>query len=133
SARSLWTASSIRRYSNCPSDGLAEPRLLLQQTSAFLTPKALHSPAQGRAAHPGKAVVSGFYAEGVTQQRAAKMAQSLAKVYLHIVFSTKNRRPLLVHPQARGACHAYLAGTCKARGSPSLIVGGAADHVHILC
>ena len=61
------------------------------------------------------------------------MAQSLAKVYLHIVFSTKRRRPLLIDEAVRKQCHAYLAGACKARGSPSLIVGGVADHVHILC
>ena len=61
------------------------------------------------------------------------MSQSLAKVYLHLVFSTKHRQPFLVDKGIRGQCHAYLAGTCKARGSPSLIVGGVADHVHILC
>lgn len=61
------------------------------------------------------------------------MAQSLAKVYLHIVFSTKNRRPFLENEALRNQCHAYLAGTYKARGSDSLVVGGVADHVHILC
>ena len=61
------------------------------------------------------------------------MPQSLAQVYLHLVFSTKNRQPLLVNPSIRQECHAYLAGTCNARGSPSLIVGGVADHVHLLC
>ena len=61
------------------------------------------------------------------------MPQSLAQIYVHIVFSTKNRQPFLVDKTLRAACHAYLAGTCKARGSPSLIVGGVEDHVHILC
>ena len=61
------------------------------------------------------------------------MPQSLAKVYLHLVFSTKNRQRFLVDKALRAACHAYLAGTCKGRGSPSLIVGGVADHVHVLC
>jgi REP element-mobilizing transposase RayT len=61
------------------------------------------------------------------------MPQSLARVYLPIVFSTKHRRPLLADQTLRGACHAYLAGTCKRRHSPSLQVGGADDHVHILC
>jgi REP element-mobilizing transposase RayT len=61
------------------------------------------------------------------------MSQSLAKVYLHLVFSTKNRQPFLRDKQLRTQCHAYLAGTCKARGSPSIIVGGVEDHVHILC
>jgi len=61
------------------------------------------------------------------------MPQSLARIYVHIVFSTKERRSLLQDKRLRDQCHAYLAGTCKARGSPSLIVGGVADHVHILC
>ena len=61
------------------------------------------------------------------------MPQSLAQIYLHIVFSTKNRQPFLADAKLRGECHAYLAGICKRRGSPSLIVGGASDHVHILC
>ena len=61
------------------------------------------------------------------------MPQSLAQIYVHIVFSTKHRQPFLTDGQLRGQCHAYLAGTCKKRGSPSIIVGGADDHVHILC
>ncbi len=61
------------------------------------------------------------------------MPQSLARVYLHLVFSTKNRQPFLADKDLRGQCHAYLAGTCKARGSPSILVGGVQDHVHILC
>jgi REP element-mobilizing transposase RayT len=61
------------------------------------------------------------------------MPQSHAKIYVHIVFSTKNRSPLLADAGLRKECHAYLAGTCKKRRSPSIIVGGANDHVHILC
>src|SRR5262249_55898017 len=61
------------------------------------------------------------------------MPQSLAQIYLHIVFSTKQRQPFLTDRQLRDECHAYLAGTCNRRGSPSILVGGVADHVHILC
>lgn len=61
------------------------------------------------------------------------MPQSLAKVYLHLVFSTKDRVPYLSDRGLRGETHAYLAGACRDLGSPSLIVGGAEDHVHILC
>lgn len=61
------------------------------------------------------------------------MAQSLAQIYLHIVFSTKGRRAYLQDPMLRDELHAYLAGACKNQGSPSIIVGGVADHVHILC
>ena len=65
--------------------------------------------------------------------KEAPMPQSLAKIYLHLVFSTKNREPSPGRRYLRTQCHSYLAGTCKARGSPSLIIGGVADHVHILC
>lgn len=61
------------------------------------------------------------------------MPQSLAQIYVHIVFSTKLRQPFLIDKTLRDECHAYLAGTCKRRGSPSIIVGGVVDHVHILC
>jgi REP element-mobilizing transposase RayT len=61
------------------------------------------------------------------------MSQSLSQIYLHIVFSTKNRAPLLADKALREGLHAYLAGTCRNLDSPSLIVGGVEDHVHILC
>jgi len=61
------------------------------------------------------------------------MPQSLAKVLVHIVFSTKHRYPFLSDKTIREEMHAYLGGTCKALESPVLIVGGVADHVHILC
>lgn len=61
------------------------------------------------------------------------MSQSLTQVYLHIVFSTKHREPFLKDQSIRENLHAYLAGTCKNLESPSLIVGGVEDHVHILC
>ena len=61
------------------------------------------------------------------------MPQSLAQIYLHITFSTKGRRLLLKDPELRKGAHAYLAGTCKNQDSPAVIVGGPADHVHVLC
>ncbi len=61
------------------------------------------------------------------------MPQSLAKVYLHLVFSTKNRVPFLSDEKLRAETHAYLSGTCRNLDSPSLIIGGTADHVHVLC
>ena len=61
------------------------------------------------------------------------MPQSHAKIYVHIVFSRKNRSPFLTDAVLRRECHAYLASTCKKRRSPSIIVGGTEDHVHILC
>lgn len=61
------------------------------------------------------------------------MPQSLAQIYLHVVFSTKNRAPYLYHTSAREEIHAYLGGACRNLGSPPIIVGGVADHVHVLC
>jgi putative transposase len=61
------------------------------------------------------------------------MPQSLAKVLVHIVFSTKNWYPFLADKNIRDEMHAYLGGTCKNLDCPVLNVGGAADHVHILC
>ena len=61
------------------------------------------------------------------------MPQSLAKVLVHIVFSTKNRSPFLSDKNVREEMHAYLGGTCNNLDCPVLTVGGVADHVHILC
>ena len=61
------------------------------------------------------------------------MPQSLVQLYIHLVFSTKLREPYLRDDQLRGNLHAYLAGACRNLDSPSLIVGGVEDHVHILC
>src|SRR5947209_4918838 len=61
------------------------------------------------------------------------MPQSLTQIYLHIIFSTKDRQPFLHDPAIRGKTHAYLFGVCKNQNCPSLIVGGVEDHVHLLC
>jgi len=61
------------------------------------------------------------------------MPQSHAQIYLHIVFSTKDRRMFLEDRSIREDLHKYLGGTCNALGYPVLRVGGVADHVHILC
>jgi len=61
------------------------------------------------------------------------MSQSLVQVYLHVVFSTKDRQPFLGDQELRDRTHAYLVGVCRNQGAISLIVGGVADHIHILC
>jgi REP element-mobilizing transposase RayT len=61
------------------------------------------------------------------------MGQSLAQIYVHIIFSTQNRKPLLQDVDFRPKVHAYLAGICQNHESPALIVGGVEDHVHALC
>ena len=61
------------------------------------------------------------------------MPQSLAQIYLHVVYSTKDRRPFLQDPTIRDETHKYLGGVCNNLGCPVLCVGGVADHVHVLC
>ena len=60
------------------------------------------------------------------------MGQSLVKNYVHIVFSTKYRTPL-IHPTYELELHAYLGGICKALECQPIKIGGYIDHVHILC
>jgi REP element-mobilizing transposase RayT len=58
------------------------------------------------------------------------MAQSLSRVIVHIVFSTKNRRPFL-QGDLRHRMHGYLAQLCRDQGAECFEVGGTENHVHI--
>ncbi|GAA4833022.1 IS200/IS605 family transposase [Algivirga pacifica] len=60
------------------------------------------------------------------------MPQSLVKNYIHLVFSTKHREPLIL-PEFEVEIHDYLGGLCNQFDSPVLKVGGYVDHIHILC
>ena len=60
------------------------------------------------------------------------MPQSLSAVYIHLVFSAKERRPYLRNTATREAVHAYLGGISKTLDCPPIIVGGVEDHVHLL-
>jgi len=61
------------------------------------------------------------------------MPQSLVQIYVHFVYSTKDRKAFFNDKEFRDRTHRYLAGICRNLKSPALIVGGAGDHVHILC
>ncbi len=61
------------------------------------------------------------------------MAQSLAQIYVHIVFSTKGRKPWLRDEGLRDQLYAYMATILRDNvDSPALIINGVADHVHLL-
>lgn len=60
------------------------------------------------------------------------MGQSLVQNYLHIIFSTKYRQPL-IKPPVEVELHKYLGAICNRLECQSIIVGGYVDHVHILC
>jgi len=61
------------------------------------------------------------------------MAQSLSKILVHLVFSTKERRPFLRDRVSRDEMHRYIGGILKELDCPPIIVGGGEDHVHVLC
>jgi putative transposase len=60
------------------------------------------------------------------------MPQSLANVLVHLVFSTKERRAIFQNAELRDEMHRYLAGVTANLDCPAVIIGGAADHVHLL-
>jgi len=60
------------------------------------------------------------------------MAQSLSRILLHVVFSTKKRAPM-IPSDLMPDLHAFLAGACRKAGSDAFRVGGTANHVHIAC
>jgi len=60
------------------------------------------------------------------------MPQSLSKVYVHIIFSTKHRKNL-IDDNIEASLHDYLGGVCKGLGCNPVRIGGYKDHVHVLC
>jgi REP element-mobilizing transposase RayT len=58
------------------------------------------------------------------------MPQSFALIIVHLVFSTKDRAPILAAP-VRSALHAYLATVARNAGCECFRVGGVANHVHL--
>jgi putative transposase len=60
------------------------------------------------------------------------MGQSLVKNYLHIIFSTKHREPLIKEP-VQSELYRYLGGICNALECYPIKIGGHPDHVHLLC
>lgn len=60
------------------------------------------------------------------------MGQSLVKNYVHIVFSTKYREPLIqeaIEPEL----YSYLGGICSSLECQPIKIGGFTDHIHVLC
>ena len=60
------------------------------------------------------------------------MAQSLARLWTHLIFSTKDRFPYLTEKEIRRDMHAYLATILRKYDCETLIVGGVEDHTHSL-
>jgi putative transposase len=60
------------------------------------------------------------------------MAQSLSRLWTHLIFSTKERFPFLSDTQVRRDMQAYLATVLRSYDCETLIVDGTDDHVHAL-
>ena len=59
------------------------------------------------------------------------MPQSLSKIYIHLVFSTKGRTDMI--PKAHLAeVHAYMAEIFNNHGCLAIQVGGTTNHIHAL-
>src|SRR5439155_14561908 len=63
--------------------------------------------------------------------RGAAMPQSLAAMYAHLVWSTKNRTPS-IQPAWESRMHEYMGGIVAGRGGVLLAAGGMPDHIHLL-
>ncbi len=60
------------------------------------------------------------------------MSRTWTSLHYHLVFGTRDRVPFL-DAAWRGRLHEYLGGTLHGLGGFSQGIGGAADHVHLLC
>jgi putative transposase len=60
------------------------------------------------------------------------MTESLSKIYVHIVFSTKNHSPW-ISEELEKELYPYMSTILKKMDCPTLIMGGFSDHIHILC
>ncbi len=59
------------------------------------------------------------------------MAQTFTNLLTHIIFSTKDRMPVIL-PQFRPDLHAYMGGIIRELGGRARLINGTADHIHLL-
>jgi len=67
---------------------------------------------------------------GVPEGRR-NMGHTYASNFVHCVFSTKNRRPLIERERRQGL-YAYFGGISKGEGFTLIEAGGIENHVHLL-
>jgi len=59
------------------------------------------------------------------------MPQSLARLHIHLVFSTKNREPLITDA-VRTVLHGYMATVLQNLGCAPVLINSVEDHIHLL-
>jgi REP element-mobilizing transposase RayT len=92
---------------NCSANGAAQP----QPRAPPWVFKPKPQPSPERAAYP--------------------MPQSLARLYIHLIFSTKHREHLITDA-VRNSLHAYMATVLQNLGCDPVLINSVEDHVHIL-
>ena len=104
----------------------ASVKIRREASLVYGAPKGRPSPSPGRS--PG---------ENIDQkQKALKgrfkiMSQSLARLPIHLIFSTKNRGPILTD-KIRPSLHAYMATVLQNLDCPATLINSVEDHGHIL-
>ena len=59
------------------------------------------------------------------------MSSTLTRILIHVVFSTRERMPLIT-PGVRGVLYDYMRGIVHRKGASLFEIGGMPDHVHLL-
>lgn len=59
------------------------------------------------------------------------MPQSLARLHIHLIFSTKNRENFITD-SVRAPLHAYMATVLQNLGCHPVLINSVGDHVHLL-
>jgi len=59
------------------------------------------------------------------------MSQSLVKILVHIVFSTKKRADLIL-PETEDGLYRYISGIVEGNKAKLIIANGTMDHSHFL-
>jgi REP element-mobilizing transposase RayT len=59
------------------------------------------------------------------------MAHTYASNFIHCIFSTKDRRPL-IPPARKTELYAYMGGIARGEGFSLIAAGGTDNHIHLL-
>jgi putative transposase len=59
------------------------------------------------------------------------MAHTYASNFIHCIFSTKDRRPI-IRTERMAELHAYLGSIARGEGFALIAAGGTANHIHLL-
>ena len=67
--------------------------------------------------------------ERATDQKGNIMAGTFTNLIYHLVFSTKNREPM-IHETFEHRLYEFIGGIVKGKGGTLLAIGGRPDHLH---